>query len=69
MEYLLAFQAALALAEKLAPLIQQKVQSGEITAEQQLEARNRYLALRAKGDEAFTGPEWEPSDTPGASEA
>lgn len=59
MEELLAFNAALALAEKLLPIIDARVKSGAITPEQQLESRNKYLALRALGDAAFTGPEWE----------
>ena len=31
---------------------------GEITAEQQQAARDQYLALRARADAAFRGPEW-----------
>lgn len=58
MEYIQAFNAALALAEILAPKIEELFKSGEITAEQQKELKDRYTALRAKGDSAFTGPGW-----------
>ena len=59
MEEILALNAALALAEKLIPVIGKAVTAGQITPEQQQAARDRYLALRAKADAAFTGPEWE----------
>lgn len=59
MEEIILLNAALALAEKLIPTLGKAVAAGQITPEQQQEARNRYLALRAKADAAFTGPEWE----------
>lgn len=59
MEEFLALNAALALAEKLIPIIAARVQDGDITPEQQAAIRERYDALRAKGDAAFTGPEWQ----------
>ena len=59
MELILALNAALALAEKLMPIIQERMKAGEITPLVQAQARERYLALRAQADAAFTGPEWE----------
>jgi hypothetical protein len=61
MEYLEAFNAAMALAEALAPKIKALAASGDISKEEQQQARDRYLALRVKGDAAFTGPGWTPS--------
>ena len=58
MEEILAINAALSLVEKLLPLLARGVQSGTITPAQQQETRDRYVALRAKADAAFTGPEW-----------
>jgi len=51
--------AALALLEKLLPIIAERVKSGQVTPSQQTDLRKRYTALRAAGDAAFTGPEWE----------
>jgi hypothetical protein len=59
MELILALNAALALAEKLIPIIQERIRAGEISPEVQTQARERYLALRAQADAAFSGPEWE----------
>lgn len=53
-----AINASLALVEKLLPLLK-NFSRGDITPEQQSELRRRYAALRAAGDAAFTGPEWE----------
>lgn len=53
--------AALNLVEKLMPTIQQLGTSGVITAEQQQIIRDQYNALRAQGDAAFSGPEWQVS--------
>lgn len=58
MEYIAAFSAALALAEKLAPKIQELFNRGEITFEQQQDLQNRYNRLKAVADGQFTGPEW-----------
>ena len=58
MQEILLLNAALALIEKLAPTIQNAFTRGEITAAQQQAARDQYLALRAKADDAFSGPEW-----------
>lgn len=58
MNEILAANAALLLIEKLLPLIEAKVKSGEISVEEQLQFRARYDALRAKGDEAFSGNHW-----------
>jgi hypothetical protein len=60
MEEIALISAALALAEKLLPRLDALVKSGQITPAQQQAVRDRYLALRAKADAAFQGPEWEP---------
>lgn len=61
MEEILILNAALALAERLMPSIERAFKAGQITAEQQQEARDRYAALRAAvaNHTAFAGPEWE----------
>jgi hypothetical protein len=53
-----ALNAALTLSETLLPVIQQHVQSGEITAEQQGAVRAAYDRLRTRADGQFSGPEW-----------
>jgi hypothetical protein len=58
-QLILALNAALALCEKLIPLVAGLVKSGEITIGEQADLRARYTALREAGDAAFTGPEWE----------
>lgn len=58
MNELMAFNAALALAEKLLPILAERLQAGTITPAQQQEARDRYQALRDAGDAAFAGPAW-----------
>ena len=58
---LLAFNAALALAEKLLPLLSEAFARGEMSVADQQAARDRYLALRTKADGAFTGDHWQPS--------
>ena len=55
-----AVNGAIALIEQLAPLIQQMVQKGEITPQQQSNLDARIAALRP-GGAAFAGPEWQPS--------
>ena len=59
MEEIALAAAALTLLEKLFPRIEQMVQSGQITPDQQKDIRTRYASLRNAGDAAFTGPEWE----------
>ncbi len=44
--------------EILIPKLSEWFKSGEVTAEEQQKTRDRYTALRAKGDAAFSGPEW-----------
>jgi hypothetical protein len=59
MEYIIALNAALALAEKLLPIIESQVAKGQITPSQQQIIRDQYMALRAKADAAFQGQEWD----------
>jgi len=69
MNEILAANAALLLVEKLLPLIEQKVKSGEISAEDQAMFRARYQAMRAKGDANFAEVHWQipaEKDTPQA---
>jgi hypothetical protein len=56
-----ALNAALTLSETLLPVIQQHVQSGSITAEQQAAVRAAYDRLRSRADGQFSGPQWAPS--------
>lgn len=51
---------ALTILEKLAPEIEQAVQTGTVTVEQQNAVFTRAANLRP-GGVAFTGPEWKPS--------
>lgn len=55
---LLAFNAAIKLAETLAPIVGPMITGGEITKEQQSETKANLDALRA-GVGKFSGPEWE----------
>ena len=59
MEEIAAAVAAINLIEKLLPTIQSAAKAGTITPEQQQLVNDRYKALRAKGDAAFSGPEWQ----------
>jgi len=54
MNEILLANAALALLEQLLPRIQQMQLAGQISVEQQQSVRDRYTALRAQGDAAFT---------------
>jgi hypothetical protein len=54
-----AVNAALALAEALAPKIKEWTQSGEISKEQQATLQARLASLRTRAGGEFTGPEWE----------
>lgn len=53
-----AANAALSLVETLIPKIQEWVQTGEITADQQADLLARYNSLKNKADGQFSGPEW-----------
>ena len=58
MNELILVNAALALIEKLFPVINDAVKNGQVTPEAQAELRTRYTALRTQADAAFNGPEW-----------
>ncbi len=51
-------EGALTILEKVAPIIQQAVQQGTITASQQQAIYDRVAALRDAGA-SFGGPEWQ----------
>jgi len=59
MEYMALAMAAIALLEKLVPMIQRAVDKGEVTVDEQAALKARIDAIRA--GTAFTGPEWKPS--------
>ncbi len=59
MEEIAAAVAAINLIEKLLPTIAKGVKAGQITPEQQQLVHDRYKSLRANGDAAFSGPEWQ----------
>lgn len=48
--------AAIALIEKLIPIIADKVKSGEVSPDEQAALHAKYEALRTSN--AFSGPEW-----------
>jgi hypothetical protein len=52
---------AIEIADKLVAEVERRRHEGDITSAQQSTTRDRYLALRARGDAAFQGPEFEPS--------
>ena len=58
MQEIIIANAALALLEKLLPLIQAQVRAGQVTAAEQQDLHDRYQSLRNAGDAAFAGPEW-----------
>lgn len=58
MEEILALNAALALAEKLIPIIAERVRSGEVSVEEQAKAKAQYLELRKRGDDIFQASHW-----------
>lgn len=62
MSAIVLLDLALTLIEKLLPEIEARVKAGDITTEEQLAARTRYDALRARRGSIFAGPEWQPSD-------
>ncbi len=51
--------AAAALIEKAIPAIRDAISRGEIPPDKQAQVRSEYEKLRAKGGDAFTGPEYE----------
>lgn len=59
MEEILLANAAIALIEKLIPVIQARVKAGQVTPEQQQLLRDKYNSLVNAGDAAFSGPEWQ----------
>jgi hypothetical protein len=59
MNEIILANAALTLLEQLLPKIQQSVAKGDVTVEEQRAVHERYAALRATGDAAFSGPEWQ----------
>jgi hypothetical protein len=61
MEEIMLANAALAVLEKLLPVIQGMAKRGEVSAESQMELQTRYQSLRNAGDAAFEGPEWQRS--------
>lgn len=58
-EIILAVNASLLLAEKLLPLVEAAVKSGEIKPEEQALLRSRFESLKAKGDAAFAAEHWQ----------
>jgi hypothetical protein len=50
--------AALELAEKLWPRINDAIQRGEVTVEEQAALKARIDSLRARSDGQFRGAEW-----------
>ena len=60
-----AVEAAITIAEKLAPMIQAGIAKGEISPEVQSALDARIAALRPGGT-AFAGPEWKLSTAPKA---
>lgn len=58
MEELALALAALQLAKKAIPVIEDLFKKGQITKEDQQKVLDDYNALKAAGDAAFTGDEW-----------
>ena len=56
---ILAVNAALLFIEKMFPLIESGLKSGEVSASDQVLLRARYEELRAKGDSLFKQPHWD----------
>ena len=50
--------AAIALVEKLLPVITEQFKAGQVTAEEQQAVNTRYLQLRSNLDGHFLSPEW-----------
>lgn len=67
LEYLALINGAMALTEALLPKLKQLKLSGAISDEEQAAVLARFNALKAKGDAAFQGPEWEVTPVPPAS--
>lgn len=51
--------AAMTFLQKAVPAIRDAFAKGDIPAEQQAEVRRKYEELRAKGGDAFKGPEYD----------
>lgn len=65
----MAFDAAVTLAEKLAPKIQEMFRSGEITVEQQQSRLDKLALMRDPNSSYYKGPEMVRSDAiPAATE-
>lgn len=52
-------EAGFEIVEALIPKIQQLGLTGQITKEKQQALLARYTALKAAGDQAFSGSEWQ----------
>lgn len=64
MEEIALASAALALLEKLAPILEDKIKTGEVSVTEQQDVRDKYLSFRQKFDGAFSGPEWQTDPEP-----
>lgn len=62
MQTALIIQAVLTLLDWLEPRLAEARKTGEVTPDEQLALHNRIEKFRSS--EAFSGPEWEPSDKP-----
>lgn len=56
---LAAASAGVKLAQSLMPEIDRLLRSGQLTVEQQAQAREVYDSLKAEDAGQFTGPHWE----------
>lgn len=59
MEALALALGVLQLGKQVIPLVQQLFQKGQITADQQKKILKEYNDLKAAGDAAFSGEEWQ----------
>lgn len=50
---------SLSLAEQLIPLVNDAVQKGQISVEDQAAVLAKYNSLKAKADGQFSGPAWQ----------
>jgi hypothetical protein len=64
-EYVLAANAAILLAEKLIPLIEDGIANGQVSVSDQVMLRGRYESLRSKAD-VFAAQHWQVEQTPQA---
>jgi len=58
MEELLLADAAIALLEKLLPIIESKVAAGQVSVQEQEKVRARFESLKARKAGEFSGPQW-----------